>query len=83
MEIRVLIIFTIENNQSHVIRGILMSCGPLKRIDFSHVKRQGNRLAHLLAKHALGIADYLTWMEETPCFLEQALLHDVHFDFSE
>ena len=62
-----------------IVRGILMSCGPLDRINFSHVKMQGNRLAHLLAKHALGIVDYLTWMEETPCFLEQALLHNVSF----
>ena len=62
-----------------VVRGILMSRGPLDSIDFSHVKRQGNRPAHLLAKHALGIVDYLTWMEETPCILEQALLHDVQF----
>ena len=63
-----------------VVRGILMSYGPLDRIDFSHVKRQGNKPGHLLAKHALGIADYLTWMEETPCFLEQALLHDISFN---
>ena len=56
-----------------------MSCGLSDRIDFSHVKRQDNKLAHLLAKHVLGIVDYLTWMEEIPCFLEQALLHDVHF----
>ncbi|XP_023897130.1 uncharacterized protein LOC112009010 [Quercus suber] len=62
-----------------VIWGILMSCGPLDRIDFSHVKMQGNRPAQMLAKHALGCADYLTWMEETPCFLEQALLDDVNF----
>ena len=62
-----------------IVRGILMSCGPLDRINSSHVKMQGNRLAHLLAKHALGIVDYLTWMEETPCFLEQALLHNVSF----
>ena len=56
-----------------------MSYGHLDRIDFSHVKRQGNRPVHLLVKHVLGIADYLTWMEETPCFLEHALLHDIHF----
>ena len=60
-----------------VVQGILMSCGPLDRIYFSHVKRQGNRSAHLLVKLALGIVDYLTWMEETPCFLEQPPLHDV------
>ena len=34
-----------------VIRGILMSCGPLNRIDFSHVKRYDNRSVHLLTKH--------------------------------
>ena len=34
-----------------VIRGILMSCGPLNRIDFSHVKRHDNRSVHLLAKY--------------------------------
>ena len=56
-----------------------MSCRPLDRIKFSHVKRQGNRPAHLLAKQALDITDYLTWMEETPYFLEQALLQDISF----
>ena len=46
-------------------------------VDFSHVGRNGNRLAHLLAKHALGIADLFVWVEEIPCFLEQALNQDV------
>ena len=30
-----------------IVRGILMSCGPLDRIDFFHVKMQGNRLAFI------------------------------------
>ena len=46
-------------------------------VDFSHVGHNGNRLAHLLAKHALGIADLFVWVEEIPCFLEQALNQDV------
>lgn len=29
-----------------------------RRVEFFHVGRQGNRPAHLLAKHALGIADF-------------------------
>ena len=34
-----------------IIWGILMSCGPLNRIDFSHVKMHDNRSVHLLAKY--------------------------------
>ena len=40
-------------------------------------KRIENRLAHLLAKHALGIVDFFVWIEENPYFFEQALLYDV------
>ena len=46
-------------------------------VDFGHVGRNGNRPAHLLARHALGIADLSVWVKETPCFLEQALNQDV------
>ena len=33
--------------------------------------------AHLLAKYALGINNYSTWIEESPYFIEQALIQDV------
>ncbi|XP_050247979.1 uncharacterized protein LOC126695321 [Quercus robur] len=46
-------------------------------VDFSYVGCNGNRPAHLLARHALGIAELSVWVEETPCFLEQALKQDV------
>ena len=48
-----------------------------RKFSFSHVRRQGNKPAHLLAKHVKGIVDFSTWLEENPCFLEQTLLHDV------
>ena len=48
------------------------------QVDISHVGMQGNRLAHLLAKHALGIVDFSVWIEETPYFFEQALFHDIN-----
>ena len=60
-----------------VVLGMLDLCKKFRLIKFSHVKRKGNRLAHLLAKYAVGIDDFLVWMEENPCFLEQALSHDV------
>ena len=60
-----------------VISGAIGFCGLFRQVDFSHIRRQGNTPAHLLAKHARGIVDFVAWMEETPCFLMQALTHDV------
>ena len=60
-----------------VIPGVLGFCGLFRQVDFSHIRRQGNRPTHLLAKHTIGIVDYVTWMEETPYFLMQALTYDV------
>ena len=60
-----------------IIYGILDSCHDIHNVRFSHVKRKGNTPAHLLNKHASGIVDYLVWIKENPCFLEQTLHHDV------
>lgn len=50
-------------------------------VEFSHICRQGNRPAHLLAKHACGIVDLSVWIEKNPYFLEQTLLHDINVAF--
>ena len=60
-----------------VVQGIQDLCKDFRGVQFSHVRRQGNRPTHLLAKHALNVADFTAWIEENPCFLEQALIHDV------
>ena len=49
-----------------------------RQVEFSHVRRQGNKLAHLLAKYAHDIDDFSIWLEEDPCFIIQALLQDVN-----
>ena len=37
---------------------------------YSHVKREGNKIAHSLAWHALCILDFIVWMENvSPLFL--------------
>ena len=33
---------------------------------YSHVKREGNKVAHRLAKHALCILDFLVWIKDVP-----------------
>ena len=60
-----------------VVLGMTIMCGDLYRVEFSHTRREGNRPAHLLAKHAQCTVDFITWMEENPSFIEQALTNDV------
>ena len=46
----------------------------------SHVNRQGNKLAHLLAKFAKeidNIDNYVTWIEENSSLIESTIAHDV------
>lgn len=45
-------------------------------VNVSHVRRQGNKLSHILAKYALIIDDFIVWIEETPYCIEQALIQD-------
>ena len=35
-----------------------------RHLEFSHVRRQDNRPAHLLGKHVSSIVDYIAWIEE-------------------
>ena len=35
---------------------------------FSHIKREGNKPANLLAQHAKSVYDFEAWVEETPNF---------------
>ncbi|XP_050249443.1 uncharacterized protein LOC126696773 [Quercus robur] len=65
-----------------LVYGIAVAAYDFRSVKFSHVCRNGNILAHLLAKHALGIVDYCDWNEKSSCFIEQALLHDVSMAFT-
>ena len=33
---------------------------------YSHTKREGNKFAHSLARHAIHISDYVMWMDFVP-----------------
>ena len=62
-----------------VIQGVLELWMGFSQIQFSHVKRQGNMPAHSVAKNTYSIVDDIVWVEEDPCFANQALIHDVNF----
>ena len=55
----------------------------LRQWKVSHIKRQGNVPAHLLAQHAQHVGDYVAWLEECPSLIEHAYAQDkcnLHFD---
>ena len=46
----------------------------------SHVRHQGNRSAHILAKHVKDMVNsdnFVTWIEENLSLMESAIAHDV------
>ena len=46
----------------------------------SHVKHQGNKSVHILAKYAKVVKNndnIVTWIEENPPLIELAITHDV------
>ena len=51
-------------------------CSEFRTVYVSHVRRQGNKPAHILANYALSLNEYVVWIEETPCCIEQALVQD-------
>ncbi|KAK9984734.1 hypothetical protein SO802_034259 [Lithocarpus litseifolius] len=61
----------------NTITGIGQKVQAFRSFQFSHVKRTGNQLAHILAQHAKNIDNYVTWIEENPAFVKSALTQDV------
>ena len=47
------------------------------RLLYSHVKRNGNRIAHSLVKNALRILDFQVWMEDVLSNIVSILQLDV------
>ena len=47
------------------------------RLLYPHVKRNGNRVVHSLAKNALRIPDFQVWMEDGPSHIVSILQLDV------
>ena len=46
-------------------------------LSYSHIKRNGNSVAHNLAKHAIRIPDFQVWMENIPSHVVSFLHSDV------
>ena len=43
---------------------VLAKC--FSKLHYSHVKREGNMIAHVIALFVLNVLDYSAWMEDAP-----------------
>ena len=53
-----------SREQKSGIGVVLARC--FSKLHYSHVKREGNMVAHVLAHFALNVSDYSVWMEDVP-----------------
>ena len=60
-----------------VTASILAQLNKFRFVSFCHVKRDGNRPAHILAKFAKQVGDSVVWLEETPNLIKNACSQDV------
>ena len=49
------------------------------RVQISHVRRQGNWPAYILAQYVEKVVSYITWVEENVNIIELALAQDILF----
>uniref|UniRef100_A0A7N2L1L9 RNase H type-1 domain-containing protein n=1 Tax=Quercus lobata TaxID=97700 RepID=A0A7N2L1L9_QUELO len=59
-----------------IIGGTLHRLQAFRRTQFQHVNQEANQVAHTLARHAKGISEFVTWIEESPPFLEPLVFRE-------
>ena len=57
-----------------IIDEVCLLARSLQRCSFSHVKREGNHVAHMLARRAIELqVNFLVWLENVPPYLESVI----------
>ena len=73
----------LQNNRTFLSpEGLLMEdikfhASSFIQLRYSHVKREGNNVAHNLARHALCISEFSVWMEDVPPPLLPVVLRNI------
>ena len=50
----------------HILNDINLLSKSFQQVSFCHTRRQGNRVAHGLARMACNFSEYQVWMEDVP-----------------
>ena len=78
----VLVLVVIKNSTYLSTDGLLLDdirfyTSFFNQLLYSHVKREGNKTVHKLAKHALCISNFLVWMEDVPPPIRSVVQDDI------
>ncbi|XP_030945916.1 uncharacterized protein LOC115970418 [Quercus lobata] len=60
-----------------IVKDIMSIIGSLSFFSFSHIRRQGNCVAHALARRAIVSFPLLVWMEHVPSDIEPFVIADI------
>ena len=60
-----------------IVEGIRALDFEIDVVNFSHVRKLGNRPVHILARPALRFVNDVIWIEEIPCLIQQGFIQDV------
>nr|POE55600.1 hypothetical protein CFP56_64294 [Quercus suber] len=60
-----------------IVEGIHFLSSDVGIVGYSQVQRTGNQPAHILARQAQSLVNDVIWIEEIPCYIQQAFIHDV------
>ena len=47
------------------------------QLHYSHIRREGNMVAHRLARYTLNVLEFVVWMEDVPPQIVSAVLADI------
>ena len=60
-----------------LLKDVKMLSQSFQKLLYSHTKREGNSVAHSLARYATSIPDFLVWMEDVPPCIQSLVQADL------
>ena len=66
-----------SSSYGHILKDIKLLSLAFQCLSFSHTHRQGNKLAHYLARSAYNFSPFQVWMEEIPLVCESVYSFDI------
>ena len=61
---------------ANIISSTIQIMQQIQQVEVQHLRRDGNRAAHGLARYAQNVNDFVTWMEETPTIINSEVVSD-------